>query len=235
MTRKLSAEAAAQLGPGEDHYRAFVGPPKRYGLLALLQMNLLAALGLEETDTVLDFGCGSLRLGRVLIPFLRPNRYFGIDPYLWLVEDGFRHECGEDLRALKQPRFSDEANFDCTVFGERFDFIMAQSVITHAGAGNTRRLFETAAAALKEDGIMVLSYIKGADDAPLPATPWTYPQNVPYPEPWLAETARKAGLFWSPLNWHHPGASWAALARNPKRLPAPDAPLGLAGKPVDRL
>ena len=68
MLRNFTPAEADDLPGGELHYRAYVGPPKRYGLLTLIQMNLLAALGLEETDRVLDFGCGSLRLGRSLIP-----------------------------------------------------------------------------------------------------------------------------------------------------------------------
>jgi SAM-dependent methyltransferase len=69
--RQLPADAAAVLPPGADHYRAYVGPPDRFDFMSATQFSLLFALGLRDHDCVLDFGCGSLRLGRLLIPYLR--------------------------------------------------------------------------------------------------------------------------------------------------------------------
>lgn len=234
MTRHLSADEASSLGVGSEHYRAYVGPPERFGPLTLLQMGILGALGLEETDKVLDFGCGSLRLGRCLIPFLRAGGYHGIDPNAWLIDDGLRAECGMDVVSVKAPAFSHDANFDCGVLAAQYDFIMAQSVITHCGARQTERLLETAASALKPDGVFILSYLPahGTDDVPQEA--WTYPANVAYPQAWLEETAKRHGLVWRELDWRHPGASWAGLARDARRLPEPGAVLGRSGEPQAR-
>ena len=234
MPRHLTPEEADKLKAGDDNYRAYVGPPNRFGLLTLSQMSLLAALGLKETDHVLDFGCGSLRLGRSLIPFLREGRYYGIDPNLWLIDDGFAYETGQDLRDLKKPVFSGSDAFDCTVFDRRFDFIMAQSIITHSGAENTRKLLQSFAGALEEDGIAVLSYLKGEPGADLPAEPWTYPFNVAYPEEWLSSVCAEAGLIWRELDWHHPGATWAAIVRDERRLPPADCALGHKGLAAPR-
>lgn len=234
MSRELSPEESNRLGAGDDHYRAYVGPPKRYGTLTLLQMSLLAALGVEETDKVLDFGCGSLRLGRSLIPFLHSGNYFGIDPNGWLMDEGFSNETGDALRTVKSPVFSEDDAFDCSVFETPFDFIMAQSIITHAGADNTKALIEGAARALKNDGIMVLSYLKGEEGIDLPMEPWTYPFNVPYPESWLKSVCADNGLVWRQLDWHHPGATWAAIVRDERRLPSPETQLGLNGLAAPR-
>ena len=73
---------------GDRHYRAWVGPPADYDRIAALQVSLLLCVGLRETHFFLDVGCGSLRGGRMLIPYLRPGRYFGIEPERWLVEEG---------------------------------------------------------------------------------------------------------------------------------------------------
>jgi len=234
MSRQLSPTQANQLKAGDDHYRAYVGPPERYGLLALLQMNLLSALGLEETDTVLDFGCGSLRLGRCLIPFLQRGGYYGIEPHDWLIQDGFDKETGAQLRTLKAPLFSNDDSFDCTVFDTSFDFIMAQSIITHAGPVQTARLIETAGQALKADGMFLFSFLLGDDDAPLPEADWTYPHNVQYPRPWLEQECAKHDLHFALLDWHHPGARWAAIAPSQSRLQALGDSLGQAGKPAPR-
>src|ERR1017187_6689363 len=68
------------LAAGAHHYRAYVGLPERYDTLAVLQFKVLTDLGLREHHTVLDVGCGSLRLGRLLLPYLLPDRYVGVEP-----------------------------------------------------------------------------------------------------------------------------------------------------------
>lgn len=55
---------------------------------------------------MLDFGCGSLRLGRLLILFLNDGRYFGIDPNRWLIEEGLERELGRDAARIKKLHFS---------------------------------------------------------------------------------------------------------------------------------
>jgi hypothetical protein len=39
----------------------------------------LLALGLTPDDVVVDFGCGTLRIGRYLIDYLKPGNYWGFD------------------------------------------------------------------------------------------------------------------------------------------------------------
>ena len=77
---------------GSHHYRAFVGSSWLYDLVAATQFNLLTALGLREYHYLLDIGCGSLRGGRLFIPYLLPNRYFGIEPESWLIEESIANE-----------------------------------------------------------------------------------------------------------------------------------------------
>src|SRR5208337_4772210 len=99
------------LPEGTRHYRAFVGPPHRYDLVAAMQFNLLTALGLREEHYLLDIGCGSLRAGRILIPYLLPGRYHGIEPERWLLQAGIDAEVGNDPLRLKRPVFSHDTSF----------------------------------------------------------------------------------------------------------------------------
>lgn len=44
-----------------------------------LQLQILREQALRPSDTVLDIGCGSLRGGRKIIPYLEPGHYWGTD------------------------------------------------------------------------------------------------------------------------------------------------------------
>src|SRR5438046_4034239 len=93
------------LKPGDAHYRAYVGPPEDYDLVAAMTFNLLTTLGLRQHHSLLDVGCGSLRIGRLLIPYLNRGKYFGVEPNEWLVDEGIRRELGETLVQIKRQTF----------------------------------------------------------------------------------------------------------------------------------
>jgi hypothetical protein len=57
---------------------------------------------------------------------------------------------------------------------------------------------------------------------------------VPYTQSWLEQQCAESGLTLKLINWHHPGATWAAIARRSERLEAVTDQLGLAGKPIAR-
>jgi cyclopropane fatty-acyl-phospholipid synthase-like methyltransferase len=228
-TRGLDAEAAGDLPAGEDHYRAYVGPPERFDFMSATQFALLFEAGMRETDKVLDMGCGSLRLGRILIPFLKTGGYAGIEPNHWLVEEGIERELGRDAVDLKRPRFEANEDFDASGFGEPFDFVIAQSIATHTGPSMMQRLFEGSAKALKGDGLFLFSYINDEAAQELPPEGWEYPGCVPYRSAYVMECLEKAGLHARPIAWHHPAASWMAASPSKERLPTPEEAERLAG------
>ena len=219
---------------GDDHYRAFVGPPDRYDLIAALQFNLLTALGMRECHSVLDIGCGSLRFGRLAIPFLRPGKYFGIEPNRWLVEEGVKKECGGDLIRIKEPRFAYDSEFRLTTFGEVFDYLMANSIFTHAARWQIEQCLAEAARCMKAgESFFVASYIRGERDHQ--GDEWTYPYGVTYREETMLDLATRHGLRCQPMEWEHPGGhSWLLyrLLRSGDEcrltLPAPSGSPGLA-------
>ena len=93
---------------GDRHYRAYIGPPDEYDLVSAMSFNLLTVCGLRQNHKLLDIGCGSLRLGRLLIPYLNTCNYVGLDPNKWLIDDGIRYEVGSSLIELRQPTFIQE-------------------------------------------------------------------------------------------------------------------------------
>src|ERR1700733_7755663 len=125
-------------------HRKFVGPPEKYDLATAGQFSLLTALGLREDHTLLDIGCGSLRGGRLFIPYLAPEKYFGIEPEQWLIDQGIAAEVGRDLADIKKPAFSNDSNFTLSTFGRTFDFMLAQSIFSHATQKQIRQCLSEA-------------------------------------------------------------------------------------------
>lgn len=205
-------------------HRAFVGQPQRYDLAGGSQFALLFLLGLREHHRLLDFGCGSLRLGRLVIPYLQSGHYFGVEPEAGLVEAGLDHELGRDALFLKQPRFLYTDDYRVDGFGTRFDFIIAQSVFSHAGSGPTRRALAAFADALEPGGLVVANWLLGPEDGgPSPeTTDWVYPDCVAFMPDRLEALADEAGLKIRACPWPHPELHWFVLARDAADLPTRD-------------
>jgi SAM-dependent methyltransferase len=200
---------------GEHHHRAWVGPPQTYDLVAAGQFGLLTQLGLREHHTLLDVGCGSLRGGRLFIPYLLPERYFGIEPETWALEEGIASEVGRDLIDLKRPSFSDVDDFRLSVFGRRFDYILAQSIFSHAARHQIERCLAEAAEVLEPEGLLAATWMEGPDHA---GTEWVYPECATYQADSMGALVEAAGLRFEPVEWPHPnGQRWFVATR-------PDAP-----------
>lgn len=223
-TRHLPPEQARSLRPGQEHYRAYVGPPGQYDFMGATQFRLLTALGLREHHKMLDLGCGSLRAGRFLMMYLAPGHYCGIDPNPWLIEDAITRELGAELAALRAPRFDHGSDFNAGVFGESFDFIVAQSIFSHTGPELVHQALRNCAAALKPGGLMLATFIHSdaAPEMPVEAPGWTYPGCTTFASDRVEELVEQAGLSARALPWYHPRQTWYALAHDSADLPPED-------------
>lgn len=198
--------------PGQAHYRAYVGPPQDYDLVAAMAFGLLTVLGMRQQHRVLDIGCGSLRVGRLLIPYLNRTCYTGLEPNAWLVEDGIRREVGQDQVDIKHPRFVFDV--DARVLsaeGARFDYILAQSIFSHCGPDLLEAWVAQAAELLADQGALVATFIEG--DADNHRKGWIYPDCVSYRPEMLEGLATAHGLDMVRLAWRHPRQQWFLMAR----------------------
>lgn len=207
-----------------SHHRAFVGQPQRYDVAGASQFALLFLLGLREHHRLLDFGCGSLRLGRMAIPYLQSGRYFGIEPEARLIDEGFAHELGDDIRRLKRPRFAHNSDYKVDVFGERFDFVVAQSVFSHTGERPAAQALKSCADSLAPGGMIVANWLLGmeTEGSPADTADWVYPECVEFSPQRIHRLAHDAGLSIRPCPWPHPALHWFVLARDDADLPTLD-------------
>ena len=199
------------LKPGDPHYRAYVGPPEDYDLIAAMTFNLLTTLGLRQHHTLLDIGCGSLRIGRLLIPYLNRGKYFGIEPAEWLVAQGIEHELGKAVIQTKGPTFLFTDSPSAIVEANTsFDFALAQSVFSHCGLDLIQGWLSAISRSLARDGALVATFLPGDEDSI--RTGWIYPECVNYRPATLERAAAEVNLRFQILDWKHPRQTWALLA-----------------------
>ncbi|PYJ19875.1 MAG: hypothetical protein DME92_11170, partial [Verrucomicrobia bacterium] len=155
--------------------------------------------------------CGSLRIGRLLIPYLNRGKYFGVEPNKWLVEEGIKRELGEDLVQIKYPTFfftdSAEAVGEAKV---SFDFALAQSIFSHCGLNLIKGWLSAVSRSLADGGALVATFLPGEEDST--QTDWVYPECVNYRPATLERAAANANLRFEILDWKHPRQTWALFA-----------------------
>jgi SAM-dependent methyltransferase len=137
------------------HYSG--GPIQSFETAGRETLMALLVHGLLPTHRVLDFGCGSLRLGYWLIRFLDPDCYFGIEPVKKGVDAGLELAIGKELADFKRPRFSFNADSNMGVFKLPFDYVVARSILTHTAPA----MLATVLNSFREtcpDGVMLASY-----------------------------------------------------------------------------
>jgi SAM-dependent methyltransferase len=114
-----------------DGHRAIIGG--LWDEMGRRQLDYLVANGLLASHRVLDIGCGSLRAGVVLVPYLRAGHYYGIDYLASLLECGYEREIRPLglVRRLPRENLVEEREFRVPFPGVTFDVALAQSVFTH--------------------------------------------------------------------------------------------------------
>lgn len=180
-------------------YRAYVGPPEFYDVLSAIQFNLLVTLGMRDTHRLLDIGCGSLRAGRLFIPYLRKGRYFGLEPVPDLIEQGLSHELGHDILKVKSPTFRYNADFDLECFETKFDFMLAQSIFSHTSRAQIEQCFRHAARVMQPQGIFAATFFDGGPD--YNGDSWTV--KALFGMNSMKAMAEDAGLECYPIDWAH--------------------------------
>jgi cyclopropane fatty-acyl-phospholipid synthase-like methyltransferase len=198
------------LKPGDDHYRAYVGPPKDYDLIGAMVFNLLTCFGLKETHKVLDIGCGSLRNGRLLLPYLDKNNYFGVEPNEWLVKDAIKHEIGQSILEIKKPQFSFTDHIPNNF--NNFDFIFAQSIFSHTGLDLFEKYVESVSSKINHNGIFLFTFVSGEKDDSFKG--WLYPGCTAFRLETIADIGKKFGFYSKAIKFFHPRQQWMVFYKD---------------------
>lgn len=122
------------------------------------QIEFLKRKGLKEEDVFLDIGCGNLRGGRYMIDYLNSSNYHGID-----ISEEAIHQGKKNIKKWgftdKQPQLlvNDDLRF-LEFTPSKFDWIFANSVLTHLSEQYIRECFANIGRILSKDGVATLSY-----------------------------------------------------------------------------
>lgn len=104
-----------------DPHQAIGGDWEVYGAV---QRDFLIKQGLRPEHRLLDFGCGTGRLARVIVPYLNVGNYTGVD-----VSSTARAYASK--LALDEGWASKSPNFHSVLVGSVYDFAWAFSVFIH--------------------------------------------------------------------------------------------------------
>lgn len=131
---KATISAAVEQG----RHREIIGG--LWNEVGILQLEFLKKHGLSSEKTLLDIGCGSLRLGARAADYLSPHNYWGTDISADLLDAGYEREIFPAGLSDKLPRSHLHVNgdFDFSALPKEFDFAIAQSLFTHLPLNHMR-------------------------------------------------------------------------------------------------
>ncbi len=174
-------------------------------------MNLLTGAGVRAHHSVIDVGCGSLRIGRLLIPYLNIGNYIGVEPNKWLVYDGIRYETGKDLINMKRPNliFADSI---AHAHLHDIDYAIAQSIFSHTSRTLFAQWLHELSAALAPTGCLLGTVITSEQDSGEEG--WVYPGCVTFSLQTIQSLATDAGFTLHQLNHWHPRQTWFCFAKS---------------------
>jgi len=193
------------------NYKNPVGPSALYDYSAALQFSILFNYGLRAHHKFLDFGCGSLRLGRLMIQYLNEHNYYGIELREDLINEGIKANYLQELIAHKRPDLRISGDCNMAAFNITFDYILAYSIFTHMSIAQIRDSLKSAYLAMDANTIFLATYFEGKIDNEL--KDWT-PSGVYYRRDTISRLMEESNLMFTRLNLTGSGGQcWLLIRR----------------------
>ena len=96
-----------------------------------IHFNYLKEQGLQPHHKFLDVGCGALRTGSTVIPYLQKGNYYGLDRMPELIEYGLNEVLQKEMVFDKSPNISVNEHFDFSFVNCKVDYVWCQSLMSH--------------------------------------------------------------------------------------------------------
>jgi hypothetical protein len=169
-----------------------------------LQFDFMLAQGLRPEDVLLDIGCGSLRAGVLLVPYLNKGNYLGIEKEQLLLECGVAEELGATLCREKEPELVVSADFEFSKFSKCPNFAIAQSLFTHLVPEMVESCLEKLGEFVKPSCRFFATFFEAQQNKENPSASHDH-LNFHYTRQQMEAFGEK--FNWSPRyigNWRHP-------------------------------
>lgn len=145
--------------------RTFIGGATTFDVIGASTFATLVREGLREHHQLLDIGCGCLRVGKLLLTYLRPGHYSGVEPREDVLSAGIEHETGPSLIDERNACILIRDNYDFTEFDKLFDAVLAASILSHTYEDDMRRCLTAVEQVLSHDGVMHATFIETGSQA----------------------------------------------------------------------
>lgn len=153
--------------------------------LGELQLATLKQMKLRPDNSVLDVGCGSLRLGSKLVAYLNPNQYFGTDLNASLLNAGYERELPLELRnKLDRSNLVEHDATQSLPFEQQFDYLVAFSLFTHLNLEQSNLVIRSIAERMHERSQLLATFFVTPGDPNVASEQLkgivTYPDKDPF-------------------------------------------------------
>ncbi len=196
-------------------YKSYVGPRKIYDICGASQFSLLVKWGLREYHTLLDYGCGSLRAGKLFIPYLMKDKYSGYEPNEHLIAAGVKNEIGLDMLKIKRPHFVYIPSKNLNLYKEFeciFDCVLIHSIFSHAPLDMIDSILRNIHDVTNDCSHIFCTYIEGNNN--YKGEEWQYPEGITYTRNKMISIFKNHRFKYHFLKWKHPGnQQWVRLCK----------------------
>ncbi|WP_295534192.1 galactosyltransferase-related protein [Synechococcus sp. UW140] len=188
--------------------------------MGTLQFEFLIEQGLKPNHRLLDIGCGSLRLGSHLIPYLQPGNYIGIEKEQSLLDAGLLYELPDRLLEDRKPLLIQSSNFEFELMQCYVDMAIANSLFTHLPAEYILICLKRLRPWLKQGACLYASFFEVSHEYENPIYPHDH-GFFAYTKAQMLNFGIEAGLTAHYIgNWDHPRGQKMMVFRQVSAHPA---------------
>ena len=156
-------------GIAQAGHREYVGG--KWDEVGLLQFRFLLRHGLGPEHRLLDIGCGSLRAGQHLIPYLDRGCYMGVDKEPELIRLGVERELDPAVYDAKRPVLLALPRFEFDRLPAAPDIAWANSVFTHLPLDDIRLCLTKLRRVIAPGGVFYATFAECEKKADNPTEP----------------------------------------------------------------
>jgi hypothetical protein len=173
--KQFYAEKLSKALSGEKRHSSIGRSPKKRGLHTTLRIFAkLVAKGLKPGDVFVDFGCGTLRMGSLVIEYLEPDRYVGFDIDQKILDVG-RELLPAGVFDAKRPRLAVVSHESLTKAAELHPkWVFSKGVLQHVPPGELDEFFGNLAAVMHPETVGVLRAQLGSKNEQISAKSWLH-------------------------------------------------------------